>query len=204
MVVYTPSQRLPRFNSVPAFSSWFWSICAFRICRVPRATSVPTLCLEYFLFFFFSVHVVRPFYFCNYVQRSTKLLLGRSVFFHGIFCFSVPCPPSYLCRDAVGEAFPKIVFFVPQPHPLYILRSPPVELLIVQYGTFVAFLSSVLGVLFCSPFPRPSLFFFDVIYVPLYAFGFFRCIGPYGRYSRAYWGVSSSFCLHEHEHDPHF
>ena len=60
MVVYAPSQRLLRFNSVAAFSNWFSSICAFTISRVPRATSVPTLCSDHFLFFYSSrVHVRR-------------------------------------------------------------------------------------------------------------------------------------------------
>ena len=58
MVIYTSSQRLPRFNSVAEFFSWFSSICAFTISRVPRANSVPTLCSDHLLFFYFSrVHV---------------------------------------------------------------------------------------------------------------------------------------------------
>ena len=36
----------------------------------------------------------------------------------------------------------------------------------------------------CAVFLFVRLFFFGVIYVPLYASGFFCCVGPYGRYSR--------------------
>ena len=74
-----------------------------------------------------------------------------------------------------------------------------------HFGIFGLFVSewSVLGALsFCLSLAR--LHFTSASYVPLYASGFLRCVGPYGRYSRTYLGVPSLFCLQEHEHYSHF
>ena len=118
MMAYTPSQRLPRYNLVAAFSSWFSSICAFTISRVPRANSVPTLCSEHFLFYSLlgfmlgtTPLLLRPMY------NVAQILFSAFRFFHGIFCFSTPRSHSHLFRDAVCQACPKIVFFAPWPHP---------------------------------------------------------------------------------------
>ena len=92
MVVDTPSQHLPRFNSVAAFSSWYSFICALIISRVPRETSVPTFCSDHFYILYISVHICATFLLVGTRYTVAPNSSWPSDLFTPFFAFQLPAP----------------------------------------------------------------------------------------------------------------
>ena len=101
MVVYTPSQRLPRFNSVAAFLFLvFIYLCFHDFSRATREFRAHFVFGPFLVFYSSRVHVRRDLpIISDSVQRSAQFLCGRSMFFaRHILLFLSPAPLVSLLR----------------------------------------------------------------------------------------------------------
>ena len=110
MAVYSPSQRLPRFNSVAAFSSCFSSICALTISRVPRETSVPTFCSDHFYLLHLSVHICATFLLVVTKYTVAQNSSWPSDLFMPFFAFQLPAPTRIFSEARLAKRVRKLRF----------------------------------------------------------------------------------------------
>ena len=128
----------------------------------------------------------RPPYYLGLGTMLTKVSCWSFVLFSRYFLLFCSPPPSLASSPRRGgRSAPEKCVFRPAAPPI-LFAFPAGRAVDRVYNIVLLRLPfERLGCAIVLSFSRPSLFLFGVIlHVSLYASGFFRCVGPYGRYSR--------------------